>query len=211
MARTPTTSRSLTQQATILLGGDTTAVPVARSLGRAGIPVYALGGPDDPVRHSRHVDRYVDLGADGDMQARWLDWLTKSAPRGSVVLPCADEGLDLVGRNRAALVEHGLVPIEADDAKLVDMLDKERTHALALEHGIPVPPTATVRTPEELHDAIAQVGFPCALKPLRAHEFRKHFDNRKGFVADSWSDLERFYLLSEQAGIEMEVTQMING
>jgi D-aspartate ligase len=197
-------------QPAILLGGDVTAVPVARSLGRAGITVHALGGPDDPVRHSRHVDWYVDLGDSGDIQARWLEWLTKSAVPGCVVLPCADEGLELVARNRAALVEHGLFPIEADDAKLLDMLDKERTHALALEHGIPVPPTATVRTPGELHDAIAQIGFPCALKPLRAHEFRKHFD-RKGFVADSWSDLEGFYLLSEQAGVEMEVTQMIHG
>ena len=36
-----------------ILGGGGTALPVARSLGEAGIPVYALGGSADPVRHSR--------------------------------------------------------------------------------------------------------------------------------------------------------------
>jgi D-aspartate ligase len=200
----------LAKRPVILLGGDTTAVSVARSLGRAGISVDALGGRLDPVRRSRHVDQYVDLGTDRDVQERWLDWLTTAAEPGSVLLPCADEGLELVACNRDRLVEHGLVPIEANDARLLDMLDKERTHALALEHGIPVPPTATVRTSQELLEAVAQIGFPCALKPLHAHEFRKVF-GKKGFVADTWSDLESFYRLSEQAGVEMEVTELVQG
>jgi D-aspartate ligase len=194
----------------ILLGGDTTAVPVARSLGRAGISVHALGGRPDPVRRSRHVDRYVDLGTHDGLQQRWLEWLTSEAIPGSVVLPCSDEGLELVARNRVALIEHGLVPIEADDAKLLDMLDKERTHALAVEHGIPVPPTVTVRTADELWSAVEKIGFPCALKPLHAHEFRRVF-GVKGFVADTWSDLAEFFRLSEQVGVEMEVTELVRG
>jgi len=200
----------LERRPAILLGGDLTAVPVARSLGRSGISVHALGRRTDPVRRSRHVDRYVDLGADGEMPARWLDWLITIAEPGAVVLPCADEGLELVARHRAALVERGLVPIEADDARLLDVLDKERTHALALEHGIPVPPTATVRTAAELPAAVEQIGFPCALKPLHAHEFRKAF-GKKGFVAENWSDLESFYRLSERAGVAVEVTELVHG
>jgi D-aspartate ligase len=194
----------------VLLGGDATAVPVARSLGRAGIPVHALGGRDDPVRRSRHVDRYADLGTGDGAQDRWLEWLTADADTGSVVLPCSDEGLELIARNRAALVERGLVPIEADDQKLLDVLDKERTHELAVEHGIRVPPTSTVRNAEELRRAVEEIGFPCALKPLHAHEFRRHFDG-KGFVAGSWGDLEEFFRLSEQAGVEMLVTEMVRG
>src|SRR6266540_6273346 len=119
----PTRSNPLMRRTAILLGGDVTAVPVARSLGRAGISVHALGGRHDPVRRSRHVDRYVDLGSDVEVQERWVEWLTTVAEPGSVVLACADEGLELVAGNRAALVENGLVPIEADDAKLLDMLD----------------------------------------------------------------------------------------
>lgn len=187
-----------------------TAVPVARSLGRAGISVQALGRRNDPVRRSRYVDRYVDLGNDGDLQERWLEWLTSVAEPGGVVLPCADEGLELVARNRAALDEHGLVPIEADDAKLLDMLDKERTHAHALERGIPVPLTATVRTVEELHAAVERIGFPCALKPLHAHELRKAF-GKKGFVADTWSDLEEFFRRCQEVGVTMELTEMVHG
>jgi predicted ATP-grasp superfamily ATP-dependent carboligase len=194
----------------VLLGGDATAVPVARSLGRAGIRVHALGGSSDPVRRSRYVAEYVDLGAGDGFQERALEWLIARAPADGVVLPCSDEGLELVAWNRAALEERGLAPIEADDQKLLDVLDKERTHELAVEHGIPVPPTATVSSAEELRQAVDEIGFPCALKPLHAHEFRRHFEG-KGFVADSWSDLEEFFRLSEEAGVEMLVTEMVHG
>ena len=193
----------------VLLGGDVTAVPVARSLGRAGIPVHALGGSSDPVRWSRHVVEFIEVGSGEDVQERYLDWLMGPvAP--SVVLPCSDEGLELVARSRDALHERGHVAIEADDQKLLDVLDKERTHELAVEHGIPVPRTITVRDADELRQAVEQIGFPCALKPLHAHEFRRVFDG-KGFVADTWGELEEFFRLSEQAGVEMLVTEMVRG
>jgi predicted ATP-grasp superfamily ATP-dependent carboligase len=156
------------------------------------------------------VVEYVDLGTGDAFQPRALEWLLAKAPPGGVVLPCSDEGLELVARNRPALEERGLRPIEADDGKLLDMLDKERTHELAVQHGIPVPPTATVSTADELREAIEEIGFPCALKPLHAHEFRRHFEG-KGFVAESWGDLEEFFRLSEEAGVEMLVTEMVRG
>lgn len=193
----------------VLLGGDGTAVPVARSLGRAGIPVHALGGRPDPVRRSRHVVQYVDIGGGEGVQERSLEWLMGTATP-SVILPCSDEGLELVARNRDALTGRGHIPIEADDQRLLDMLDKERTHELAVEHGISVPRTRTIHDADELRQAVEEIGFPCALKPLHAHEFRRVFDG-KGFVADTWSDLEEFFRLSEQAGVEMLVTEMVRG
>ncbi len=199
----------MTARPAVLLGGDATAVPVARSLGRAGVPVYALGGSLDPVRRSRHVVEFVQTGEGARIQERWLEWLMRPAPP-AVVLPCSDEGLELVARNRALLHDRGHVAIEADDQRLLDMLDKERTHELAVAHGIPVPHTRTVHDADELHRAVEEIGFPCALKPLHAHEFRRHFDG-KGFVADTWSDIEEFFRLSERAGIEMLVTEMVRG
>ena len=194
----------------VLLGGDETAVPVARSLGRAGVPVHALGKRSDPVRRSRYCPVFADLGAGEGVQERWLDWLLSSAQAGSVILPCSDEGLELVARHRAALAARNLVPIEADDAKLLDMLDKERTHELAIEHGIPVPRTMTVHDRDQLARAVEEIGFPCALKPLQAHKFRRHF-TLKGFVAEERSDLEEFFRMSEAAGVEMLVTEMVRG
>jgi D-aspartate ligase len=199
----------LTARPAVLLGGDATAVPVARSLGRAGISVLALGGPDDPVRRSGHVHDYVDVGTGEAVQERFLEWLLGPAAA-SVVLPCSDEGLELIAHNRALLTARDHIVLEADDQKLLDVLDKERTHELAVAHGIPVPRTTTVHDADQLRRAVEEIGFPCALKPLHAHEFRRVFDG-KGFVADTRDDIEQFFQMSEAAGIEMLVTEMVRG
>jgi D-aspartate ligase len=193
----------------VLLGGDQTALPVARSLGRAGVRVVALGLRSDPVRRSRYCDQFVDLGAE-DVQGRWLDWLLTSAEPGTVVLPCADEGVELIGRHRSDLERQGLVAIEANDERLLDVLDKRRTHELAVEHGIPVPPSVVVRTRADLERAIAEVGFPCAFKPLHSHEFRRHLPG-KGFVAEDESRLEEYFRLTEAAGVTMLCSEMVRG
>jgi D-aspartate ligase len=193
----------------ILLGGEATAVSVARSLGRAGVPVWALGRRSDPVRRSRHCIRFVELGGDDDMQARWLEWL-RGAPAGAVVLPCEDDGLELVARHRSVLVACGLVPVEADDAVLLAMLDKERTYALAAEAQIPVPRTATVGDEAGVVAAAEELGYPCALKPLHTHLFRRHF-RAKGFVAHDRADLETLFERTHALGIDVMVTELIPG
>jgi predicted ATP-grasp superfamily ATP-dependent carboligase len=93
---------------------------------------------------------------------------------------------------------------------MLDVLDKERTHELALETGVPVPRTMTVRDREELARAADEMDFPAALKPLQAHKFRRLF-TQKGFVAENRSDLESFFSMTEAAGVEMLVTEMVPG
>lgn len=192
----------------ILLGGEATAVSVARSLGRAGVPVWALGKQSDPVRRSRHCARFVDLGG-GDAQARWLEWL-RGAPAGAVVLPCEDDGLELVARHRSVLAERGLVPIEADDDVLLAMLDKERTYELARRGQIPVPRTATVGDEDGLLATAEEVGYPCALKPLHTHLFRRYF-RAKGFVAHDRGELKELFQRTHALGIDVMVTELIPG
>jgi D-aspartate ligase len=193
----------------ILLGGGVTAVPVARSLGRAGVPVYALGKPSDPVRRSRHTDVWVDLGSGDGVQDRWLEWLA-TAPRGAVVLPCEDNGLELVARHRSTLDELGLAPIEADDEVLLAMLDKNRTYALADRHGIPAPRTFPVSSPEDLDRAADTIGFPCALKAVNSHLFARHFKD-KAFTAHDRGTLHQAFGRTHDAGLEMLLTEIVPG
>ena len=63
------TVRSLNGSAppAVLLGGEVTAVAAARSLGRAGVRVHALGAGPEPVRSSRFCAEFVKFG--GDIQA----------------------------------------------------------------------------------------------------------------------------------------------
>jgi predicted ATP-grasp superfamily ATP-dependent carboligase len=159
------------------------------------------------VRRSRFCAEFVRFG--GDTRGGWLEWLM-GAPRGAVVLPCSDAGLELVARHRGKLARRGLVTIEADDDVLLAMLDKQRTHELAMAAGVPVPLTALVRDREDLAPLLELTSFPCALKPIHSHRFRRHFD-LKGLVAHTPEELERHLERTSAFGLEMLLTEMVPG
>jgi D-aspartate ligase len=194
----------------ILLGGGVTGLAVARSLSSAGVDVFALGEASDPLRRSRSVRYFAEIAGGADAPERCLTWLERG-PREGVVLPCQDDGLELVAHHRAELVDLGYQPIEANDEVLLAMLDKERTYELAREVGIPVPQTAVVTSVEETTAAAAQIGYPCALKPRHSHLFGPHFPGKKAFVVRSEEELWSRLASTEGLGLELIVTEIVRG
>jgi D-aspartate ligase len=204
--------RSASNPPAVLLGGTANAVSVARSLSAAGVEVVALGNGGSPVRRSRACARFVDLGREDGVQDRWLAWLLDDGPWGAVVLPCDDDGLELVVRNRRALEELGYVLIEADDGVVLDMLDKNRTYALAGELGIDAPQTFTVRTRADVDAIAGRVAYPCALKPVQSHRFqRRTGSGRKAYVVADAAELRERFAETLELGVEMLVTEIIPG
>jgi D-aspartate ligase len=196
----------------ILLGGELPALSVARSLGRAGVPVYAVGEAAwDPVSASRYCTEFIDLGGKEGTQERWLDWL-ESGPKGGVILPTSDEGVALVARHRARLVELGYLPFEANDQIALAMLDKAKTYELAEGLGIPVPQTLPVSAGDDLETTVAEIGFPSALKPLHSHLFAIHFGIRtKVWIVRDRRELEDTLERMEELGLEMLLTEIVPG
>lgn len=187
------------------------SLAVARSLSQAGIDVYALGDRTDPLRHSRHRREFVPVESGTAMQAQMLDWLA-DGPGEGVVLPCSDEGVELIGRHRARLVSLGYAVTEANDEAMLDMLDKERTYGRALRAGVPAPWVGTVRSLEEARTAGERVGYPCALKPRHSHRFAHHFTNtKKAFVARDPVELERALEQTVPLGLEMMIAEIVPG
>jgi predicted ATP-grasp superfamily ATP-dependent carboligase len=196
----------------VLLGGGLIAVSAARSLGRSGVAVYAVGDREwDPVQRSRFCAAFVDLGRGATIERR-LEWLERGGPRGAVVLPCDDQGLELVARHRALLDDLGYLAVEANDEVVLAMLDKERTYELADEAGVPRPRTMTVRGERDVEAAAAQIGFPSALKPLRSHLFAQRFGaHRKVWIVESEDGLRDTLARMLELGLEMLVTEILPG
>jgi D-aspartate ligase len=193
-----------------LLGGGVVALSVARGLSEAGIEVVGLGHRDDPLRHSRRRAEFVDTGSGDGVQDRWLEWLA-GGPRSGVLLPCSDDALELVARNRARLTELGYSPVEANDEVLLAMLDKARTAELAATAGIDVPRTAVVERGQDLDEALEDFAFPCALKPRESHRFAHHFGMRKKLLlVDSRRELYE-QLAGLPDGLAMIATEIVPG
>lgn len=199
----------------IVFGGEAIGLRVQRSLARAGVSVYGVGGPNGLLRYSRHCEGYASLGSkfrEDDVYERWLEWLEDGAPRGAVLLPCTDEGLQLVVRHRARLVDLGYLPIEANDDVLAAMLDKERTYELARSIGIQTPATVTLRTGDDLAAVADQLEYPCAIKPLHSNLFARHFgDRNKLLVARDPGELKQGWARMDELGLEVMVTEIVPG
>jgi D-aspartate ligase len=199
----------------ILLGGSPIACSVLRSLGSVGVPVHVLGNAAwDTVGSSRYSTEFVSLGSGAGVEERWLDWLERDGPHGGVVLPCNDEGLELVARSRAVLVELGYRPIEANDEVLLAMLDKQRTYELAARAGLATPRTVRIGKATDLDTALTAtgIGFPCALKPLHSHLFARHFGlDKKVLIAGNRAELEHEFARVAPLSVEMLITEIIPG
>lgn len=194
----------------MLLGGEASALSVARSLGRAGIDVIAVGDAAwAPVRHSRYCTRFVNLPTPDGTRDEWLEWLEQDAQR-AALLPCMDEGVELIARNRARLEELGYHVYDMDDEIAMAMLDKQRTYELAREVGVPAPRTLPLANPADAAAVPAEIGFPCGIKPVYPNEWRRRFSVLdKLFVVSDLSELEHALELSR--GLSMLATEIIPG
>jgi D-aspartate ligase len=195
----------------ILLGGAETAVPVCRSLGRGGIPVVAYGDPEDPVRHSRFCTRYVETKAAGSIQEGWLDQLL-SDPTPGALMPVSDQGVELVARNREALVARGFTTLEGDDEATLAMLDKSRTYEIAERAGIPTPAFAILHGADDIEPALERLPLPCGIKPLEGHIFRERTGlNDKVIVIESAEEFRRLAGAWLGEGLGLMATEIVAG
>jgi D-aspartate ligase len=195
----------------VVLGGYANAVSVTRSLARLGVHVYALGDSTSEVRHSRLCGTFVDLGVDEGVQSRWLDWLS-TGPRRGALLPCSDDGLELIARNRTILLEHGYVPFEADDEVALAMLDKYETYERARQLGIATPATFKPESRDALEQMMPAVDFPCALKPVHAHVFhRRARVPEKLIVVQDADQLRAAFDSFTRLGLDLLVSEIVPG
>jgi D-aspartate ligase len=197
----------------VILGGEAIAMPVIRSLGRAGIDVWAVGNAGyDPGRHSRHRTRFIDIPSRVGMEGGWMDWLASEGPRGAAVLACADPGVDFIARNRQELVDLGYAPVEGTDSASLAMLDKLRTFEVARELGVDSPRVALVTSEAELEGMLDEIAYPCALKPRRSMYFQHHFGGgNKMIVAEGPRELREAFDRTHALGLEMLVTEIVPG
>jgi D-aspartate ligase len=209
-ARAVHSARRHRTPAVILLGGRGPALSVARSLGQLGVPVDVLAAGPAPVARSRFCRRFVASRPGEDRQAVWLRWLEREGPPGAVVLPCDDDGVELVARNRRRLEDLGHIPIAGDDDGMLAMLDKAATYARARSLGVPAPRTVTIRDAADIDRAVTEVGLPCAIKPLHSHLWQRHFNRKVVRVADE-AGLRTTLAEVRGLGLEVLVTEIIPG
>lgn len=145
-------------------------VGVIRSLGRAGVPVYAITeSRSTPAAVSRYLTgRHVWPTSGAERPEELLAGLRALGARigrPAVAVATDDEAAALLAEHREELAEFFLLP--PVDPKLPMLLaDKQALFDLCVQHGVPTPLTETVESAEQLNAAVGRLGTPVVVKNL---------------------------------------------
>ena len=136
-----------------------------RSLGRFGVPVYALLGQRSPAIESSKYLRGVltaDLARTSPERVAELTRSFTECEHGPVLIPVDDVATMVIDRE-AALRAISRVP-RVPDGVLGELTDKRRLTALAARLGIAVPAVRIPTSRAEMLTAAEEIGYPAVLK-----------------------------------------------
>jgi predicted ATP-grasp superfamily ATP-dependent carboligase len=153
-------------------------VGVIRTLGRAGVPVYAVTEKGvTPASTSRFLTGQVKLSSGGELdQSALLDRLVEvvdGLPARPMLVCTDDEAAVLVAEGAAALTGRAIFPAVSPELPR-QLASKRGLYEICRRYGVPTPATSSVRTGDDLEAALATMTLPVVVKQ-----------------ADSWSRLTR--------------------
>jgi D-aspartate ligase len=159
----------------VILGAEGgVALGIVRDLGREGVPVVAVGrDANDAAMRSRYcvperwaLNQHHDEGVLADLVS-----VGARIGRRAVLFAAEDDYVAAVSRHKTLLEEHFIIPVLSWDRMRL-LVDKEEQLKLARGAGIEIPPTAVIRSSEDLAKAADAVTFPGILKAAGANMLR---------------------------------------
>ena len=189
---------------------------LARNLRRHGVPVSLLATPTYAwTTRTRGVDGRA-LGALPEETEHWLAVLGQLAEDGEgVLIPASDAACELVLLNRGRLPA-SLRSFESSDSGHSILMDKASLHELAARAGVRQPRVIPLRARSQIDDALAQIelaqiDYPCLLKPALSHVWRRRFGDDRVIVVDDAASLPAVAAPALDAGLELLVSEYIPG
>ncbi|UII58256.1 carbamoyl-phosphate synthase (plasmid) [Cytobacillus spongiae] len=195
----------------VVLDLSANGVGIIHALSTKGIDVYAF---DTAGPHSRGKSRLATCGVCPSpltQETELLSFLKDVAMQledKPVLYAGADDYVVFISKFRDQLSQYYLF-LYPDHSLIMDLLDKKKTYELALKHHVPTAKTFFVENEEQLEEAIGQLEFPCILKPVFGHEFRKHVNKKAIHIQDA-IQLKKIFPIYRKFG-ELIIQEIIPG
>ena len=126
-----------------------------------------------------------------------------------VLFPSADQYVEFIDANLNTLREYYLMPMD-QEGLWTDVIDKEALYKMATKHGVKVPETLDPSDIDFEKKLMAEVGFPCIVKPSDSPAFVARF-RRKIFLCNNRLELDEALKKSKEAQLEVMVQRIIPG
>ena len=166
---TNVTTSALTTPA-VIVGANADGLGIARSLGRAGVPVI-LADSDvrRPGMHSRYACPFVLTAMSGPGLIDGLLALRGTLDARPVLFVTSDLQVRSVSESRERLEKAFRIRLP-NHQSVCDLLDKRGFQRVAEGHGFPVPRAITIREEKDINK-LAKLRYPAVIKPPNKEYF----------------------------------------
>jgi D-aspartate ligase len=175
------------------------ALGVLRSLGRVGVPVYAVAcHPRTAAFFSRYCSgKYVCDVANGhaERSVNFLLDIGRKIGRRSILIPTDDKALLFCADYAESLREPFLFPAMCPNL-IRELSSKEGMYNLAKKHGVPTPEAAFPKSRQDVLEFISRATFPVMVKGVYAAVLWRS-TGEKMFIVRSASELLEKYDAAE--------------
>jgi D-aspartate ligase len=213
------------QPAVFVEGLDVSAYGIARSLGREGIPVYALNDrlrdalqfsryyrkcflyPDDPTQSRAYAG---DSVANEDVLLGLLLQWGREFQSKPVLFATSDWFSRFVSNRAKELAANFLFPWVPPEL-FTTIIDKGKMARFCGQHGIRVPRTHATSPDDDMARLAREFSYPCLVKPIHRYTTAFPLGTAKVFVAHQPGELETFFEQHPQLKGAALVQELIEG
>lgn len=142
------------------------AISTIQSLGKLGVPVFAISSDKDAVGFA---SRYVSKKFHSNIccgTADFADYLIKNIPPG-VIFCGSDSNAEVIAKNKSKLVEHGFLLTVPDYDTMLTLYDKHQLHLFSSRIGIKTPRSVLLKSVDDLEGELEDVSQEQILKPTK--------------------------------------------
>jgi len=192
---------------------------IVRSLGRRGIPVYALDpDPKQIGMDSRFCKSKVcpSIESDEEKHIEFLIQLSKASGQKPVLFPTGDNTVLCYAKYENVLKDYFL--FTGPGCKTIEKLvTKDSFFRTALECNVPAPDTYVPDSLSDVNNIASKISYPCIIKPARSHSWhqesiKKILDGpRKVIVARTPAELLDSYTKIAFHDPDVIISEVIRG
>jgi D-aspartate ligase len=152
-----------------------TGLGIARSLGEHGIPVIGLTAQRGVYGNFTRYAKTILCPDSRNQPEQLLPYLLemgKQMGSRSVIFPTRDDDVLFLDRFRRELDPYFIL-MTPESSVLKCCLDKWETYLCAQRAGVATPRCWLVESEQDLLRAVPELTYPCVMKPVAAHDWRK--------------------------------------
>lgn len=189
-------------------------IAVVRTLGRIGVPVYAIHHDvRAPAARSRYLKEVLEWDFDSAPDSESLEFVLEAGRRigGSPLLIAADDAVQSFVCDHAEAL-HEVFRFPRQPPGLTERLYSKRgLHELCLEHDVPSPRTTFPQNRDEAREEIERGDFPLLLKPIDNVRFQRRNGTRMFIARDARQALDAYDHLEDPAAPNIMLQEYIPG